>query len=67
LGVRSQFERIFGTLETHPGERESECIIRFFEDAARHGILRGKALAHAGELRSLSGKKEGCRWCQRRL
>jgi hypothetical protein len=62
-----QLERIFGALETQGGERKTQRVVGFFEDGARRGVLGGKALAHAGKLRSLSGKKEGGFGCQRRL
>ena len=60
LLVLCELELIVGTLETQTGERKSECIVGFFEDAGGFRERIGKGFAHTRKLGTLTGEKKGC-------
>jgi len=59
LRVLRQLQLIFRTFETEFGNRDTECLIDFVEDAACRRIFFRDVAPHAGVLASLPRKNEG--------
>ena len=58
LRIGGELQLFFGALKTHFGNGKSQRGIGFVEHRARCRKIIGEFLAHAGILRSLSGKKK---------
>ena len=58
LRVLGQHQLAFRTLEHQPRQMLRQCVVDFVEQVARRRKGLGERLAHAGRLRSLSGKNK---------